>query len=1540
MKRKRYWLVLLAACGALLVFASPRNLIAAFRPMGRALRRSKALARAIGRSPEAVRQAAKEKALTPFFAAVNFEPAVAPNVQFIGRGRGLVTLLTREGISVRVPEVRGRREADAMSQLHFATLTLRATEGNRTPPAIGARLRWRGERRLRGVSNYFIGRDSRGWRLRVPHFAAASSDVSPGVKLRVYGNDRGIEYDVRLDAGVDLAALRFSFGGAQSVRMNGNGDLLLNVSGTQLTMKKPQIYQDSRSGQREGAGLSSRGTGIANRRHIAGGYILYSDGSIGFRAGPYDASEPLVIDPSVSLAYATFLGGAGTDTVGGVAVDSSGDIYVGGTTTSPATFTEPLPYSIGSSGDAAFFIAKFDPTQSGANSLEYLTFIGGNGDESGGKIAVDASGDAAIAGTTTSSNYPVSDSSARTAGANDTVVTEIGPSGSNLIFSTLFGGNGAEDTQGSGGIAVDGSGQLLVAADTTSTDLPVTAGAFQPIYGGGGSDGFLAIFQPAANPALQYCTYFGIDAQVSIGGIAVDAGGKAYVTGSTSDPNGSFPVTASAIQSVYGGDPSDAFLMKIIPAAKGSNDLEYATLLGGGGMDGAFGVAVDANNPPNAYVTGATRSSDFPIAGMYAAYQSKLMGQANAFLSVIAETAANGGTSLAYSTYLGGTQSDQGQAVAIVPPAAGSATPSDEVYVVGAATSWDLPWRDNFQPFNGETDAFVAKFDPAAGGNASLVYATPMGGIAPEGISSLSGATAIALDPSGNAIIAGSTNAADFPLTANPGNGVQLLCASCTESTPLPDAFLLKLSESALAPAGIRFNAATVRFASAPVGGGSGSVLPVGVINSGEAPLVISTIQISGPNALDFSLMGSLGCTSGAIAPGDPCSFNVSFAPTSVGPESAFVSFQDNAPGNPQVLALEGTGEGALAVVSPASVDFGSEPENVPSPAQTITLKNAGNQDLTIASVALSGPDVAEFTPGQGSTCFTALKLTPGETCAMEITFESGAPGTFHAEIDATDNSGGVASATQIIPLTGAAVLPAPIAEVAPVTLSFGAQTVGSSSGYQTATISNTGSASLTLSSVSISGADAAEFAISQQGTAPCPVQGGTVAAAGNCTVAVRFAPQSGGAKSATLAFTDNATGSPQIVALSGTGLAPAIQISPLDLTFAGQSVGTPSKSQAITIKDTGSSPLAINGIAVAGADAADYAEANNCPLSLAANASCTVSVTFQPTAAGSRAAQIVVADDGASSPQIVALSGTGIQTAATVAPSSIGFGGQALNTAGTAVPVIVTNTGSAALVVSGISFTGPDAGDFIEADTCTSNLTLSIAPGLSCSIQVNFQPVVAGPRAASLVIADNAPGSPQMIPLSGTGMDFNVTDPPDMGTRITVAAGQRARYTLQVNSLYGFTGPVAVACSGAPPAGACYLDPMTVAVPANGSASFQVSVTSQASSLILGPTRAPGSPNWNGGNWRGVACAFALALIAAGLLGAFGEGREGSRKRFVRLAPLATLAVLAAFAAVACGSHSNASRDSGTPPGTYSVVVTATSGKTSRMISLTLIVQ
>jgi len=1016
---------------------------------------------------------------------------------------------------------------------------------------------------------------------------------------------------------------------------------------------------------------------------------------------------------------------------------------------------------------------------------------------------------------------------------------------------------------------------------------------------------------------------------VGVGGIAIDASGNAYIAGFSSNAQNGFP-TKNAFQTAYGGDPSDAFLMKIFPGGQGAADVIYATLLGGSGLDEALAVAVDDSIPANAYVTGTTQSKNFPTNGTNAPYQSSLHvnATANAFLSVIAQNPSTGMATLAYSTYIGGSANDAGLGV--------TAAAFNSVYITGAAKSWDFPWHDNLQPFNGSSDGFVAKFDPSAAGAASLLYATPLGGTAPPGVTVTAAASAIAADAFGDVYVAGQTTAGDFPTALTTGgvmNGFQPICASCQNYPAAADAFLVALQESAASQPSVYFNVGSVVFPAQPVGT-QNTPQPVAVHNGGETSLAITSLQITGPNSSDFSLIGPAACKTQAIPTGGECSFEVEFVPSTTGPEEAVVSFSDNAPGSPQVLELVGAGQGAFALLSTTSINFGILPENTVSLSLPITMTNTGNQALAMQSPVESGPDVAQFfLNGKDITCGTTLAA--GASCSIGVVFSPKAIGTFHAQVTITDNSGGVTNATQVVSLTGTATTVAPVISVTPAAIAFGDVVVGTSSGAQQVTITSSGSAALNMTGITLSGANAPDFAMVNSGANQCPTGSGSLAIGAGCVVSVRFAPLAGdaaGSKSAILSVMDNASGSPQVVSLTGAAtVPPSIQISPSSLNFSPQSVGIASAPQTVTVLNASAGSLSITGVSVSGVNAADFSETNNCPPSLRAAASCTLSVVFTPTAlnAVARTARINVADNTPNSPQSIAVTGSVTQAGISITPASINFGGQLAGTSGQPQTITVTNTGTGALSVSSIAVNG--AVDFVvSANTCKG---ANIPAGGTCTVQVTFGPACtngSSARSATLVLTDNAATSPQSLALSGSATGDFCFDP---STTVSVAAGQTAVYSPVVDSPTAYKGSVSLTCAGAPATATC-TSPASVTVPSQ----FTVSVATVASSMST-PLRKQNRKTPGPTAWMIVLTALLIWGVAVALWGA---KLNGTRALWGKYAMAGVVLLAFSFWMAGCGGGGGGGDPAsvvGTPTGTYSLTLTGTSPNTTAQVTLTLTV-
>jgi uncharacterized repeat protein (TIGR01451 family) len=615
-------------------------------------------------------------------------------VKFLARGSGYGLFLTSTESVLVLRKSEAARAGEASRRGGVLRLKLL---GANPRPAI------EGREELPGKSHYFIGNDPKKWRTDVPHYARVYyRDVYPGVSLTYYGNQGQIEYDFVVSPDGDPTQIRLGIEGADEVRVDAEGNLVMSLPGGEVVEKAPVIYQEVGG----------------DRKAVEGRFTLRQQGEVGFEVGDYEADRPLVLDPV--LVYSTYLGGSADESGLGIAVDASGSAYVTGGTASYVTG--------GTAGDA--FIAKLNAAGS---ILVYSTYLGGSSQDIGRGIAVDASGNAYITGEADSTDFPtVNPVQAANGGVGDAFVAKLNAAGSALVYSTYLGGNSGDEGSG---IAVDASGNAYVTGLTGSITFP-TVNPFQASIADS-VDAFVAKLN-AAGSALIYSTYLGGHFNDWGTGIAVDTSGNAYVTGSTE----SFDFhTANPIQ-VWNGGPlfsRDVFVTKL--NATGSA-LVYSTYLGGSSNDDGYGIAVDLAG--NAYVTGATISTNFPTANPL---QAANAGGFDAFVTTL--NAA--GSALVYSTYLGGNSDDEGHGIAL--------DTSGDAYVTGRTYSTNLPTVYPLQAANGgDSDAFVAKLN--AGGSA-LVYATYLGG------NGFDGGSGIAVDAPGNAYVTGWTGSTDFP-TVNP----------------------------------------------------------------------------------------------------------------------------------------------------------------------------------------------------------------------------------------------------------------------------------------------------------------------------------------------------------------------------------------------------------------------------------------------------------------------------------------------------------------------------------------------------------------------------------------------------------------------------------------------------------------------------------------------------------------------------------------------------------------------------------------------------
>jgi hypothetical protein len=375
--------------------------------------------------------------------------------------------------------------------------------------------------------------------------------------------------------------------------------------------------------------------------------------------------------------------------------------------------------------------------------------------------------------------------------------------------------------------------------------------------------------------------------------------------------------------------------------------------------------------------------------------------------------------------------------------------------------------------------------------------------------------------------------------------------------------------------------------------------------------------------------------------------------------------------------------------------------------------------------------------------------------------------------------------------------------------------------------------------------------------------------------------------------------------------------LSPYTLGWGQQDVGTQSTPQQFTLFNLGQTALTIDNINFIGSEASDFSQTNTCGTSVAAGADCAISATFKPTAAGIRRASLSVTDSGIGSPQTAPVYGTGIAPAVTLMPSSLTFPDQDVRTSSKPQVVDLKNVGTAALSISKISVTG----DFSQSDNCGGSLPVSS----SCQISVTFTPAANGNRAGTLSVADDAAGSPQTAPLSGTGVSLGLGIASGGSNSATVSAGQTASYKLTIGGA-GVSGTATFRCAGAPKGAGCMV-PASVNVSASNASPVSVSVTTTSRTVgALSPSRLRLSP------WL-----WATALL--GLVIVPGWVSRPRPRPWLRSTPLLLLLLVCS-----CGGGSTASgpqtNPDGTPAGTYDLTVTATLGSLAQPISLKLIVQ
>jgi hypothetical protein len=516
--------------------------------------------------------------------------------------------------------------------------------------------------------HYLMGADRDRWQVGLEARGRVRfRDVYPGIDVAYYGTDREVEYDILVDPLADPEQVRLRLSGIGQVAINADGDLELGEGPVPVRVRAPFSYQ-----------LEGQA-----RIPVASRYVLHADGTVGFALGRYDRRKALIIDPI--LSYSTLLGGSGLDEAVSVAVDATGNVYIAGTTSSAA-----FPGATGSPSGIDVFVTKLDARGS---TVLYSTFVGGTGVDEARGMTIDTLGNVYVVGSTTSTNFPtVNPRQATLAGGADAFLFRISTTGGGLGFSTYLGGG---DTDEANAVAVDAGRNMYIAGTTRSDNFP----QLNPIQAFGGRlDGFVARF--ATSGTLTYSTFHGGSGVDTLDGIGVDAAGNINTVGSTNSTN--LPVLNAQRPTITGR--VDAFMSRFGP----TGTLIFCTYFGGSRNDAGRAVVVLPSGW--AFVGGSTSSPDFPVAG---AIQPVFGGELDAWLASVAPT---GG--VAWSTFYGGTRSERGRALAL--NAAGT------LVFAGQTFSADMPLTRAAQArTGGNRDTFVVELNPPY---TAFTYATYLGG--------------------------------------------------------------------------------------------------------------------------------------------------------------------------------------------------------------------------------------------------------------------------------------------------------------------------------------------------------------------------------------------------------------------------------------------------------------------------------------------------------------------------------------------------------------------------------------------------------------------------------------------------------------------------------------------------------------------------------------------------------------------------------------------------------------------------------------------
>jgi hypothetical protein len=576
----------------------------------------------------------------------------------------------------------------------------------------------KGEEELQTKVSYFIGNDPSKHKSGLSTYRYVSlGEVWSGVEVKLKATQKTVEKLFYVKPGADPSKIQVQVDGAKGLKLSKDGEIIIQTGLGDLKLSKPIAWQE-----KDGKKLP-----------VEVSYKLIGKNRYSFVVAKADPSLPIVIDP---ILASTFIGGDGEEVAYSIALDSSGNVYVAGFTTSSNYPTTSYDTSY-NGGAADVFVSKLSNNLSG---LLASTFIGGDGEEVAYSIALDSSGNVYVAGFTTSSNYPTTSyDTSYNGGAADVFVSKLSNNLSGLLASTFIGGDGEEVAYS---IALDSSGNVYVAGFTTSSNYPTTS--YDTSYNGGAADVFVSKLSNNLSGLLA-STFIGGDGEEVAYSIALDSSGNVYVAGFTTSSN--YPTTS--YDTSYNGGAADVFVSKLSNNLSG---LLASTFIGGDGEEVAYSIALDSSG--NVYVAGFTTSSNYPTTSGAYDRQCGTDGTCNGGAAdVFVSKLSNNLSGLLASTFIGGNGEEVAYSIAL--------DSSENVYVAGFTTSSNYPTTSGAYDTSyngGDADVFVSKLSNNLSG---LLASTFIGGNGKEV------AYSIALYGSENVYVAGFTTSSNYPTTSD-----------------------------------------------------------------------------------------------------------------------------------------------------------------------------------------------------------------------------------------------------------------------------------------------------------------------------------------------------------------------------------------------------------------------------------------------------------------------------------------------------------------------------------------------------------------------------------------------------------------------------------------------------------------------------------------------------------------------------------------------------------------------------------------------------